>query len=494
MIAVNFYRFKKKKNSTAQPSDNPTVMQCAIKSDCSVVNPVLEIAPGQGTFVFNYAYIPDFGRFYFVNDWKYSVGTWTVYLSVDVLASYKTAIGNHSAYVLRAASRYNENIIDELYPVLPHPNTYTETMNNCFNVNNATVVIGVVAPGGLRCGLRYYAMTTASAIHFFSWLLGVQYESENSNFLSWLIDTFHYTVDDTVKIIYKPEEYIKSAQWYPFSVMDYMNWNGEPNPTAITRMYFGKYYLPEISGATFYELTKPCLYLGEFFADLTRNTGPNYLTSDRYIKRKLIMPPFSSMDIPEIVNKYAVKVKNPGDDYKIRSAIYVDITSGQAVNNYFLYDVYASSDIFHMGTDVAEMGINIPIVSATKNIVENFFTGVVNLGGAVAGSIIGEASMVGRGVAGTIGSFAGLLGSDMKYNASSSAATAYYKQPWQCITISSQITDRNISEHGAPLCETVTLNTLSGYIQCADSDIEIGGTEQEIDAVNNFLTGGFFYE
>ena len=42
---------------------------------------------------------------------------WTATLNVDVLASYKTAIGNASPYVLRSSHTYDKEIKDTLYPL-----------------------------------------------------------------------------------------------------------------------------------------------------------------------------------------------------------------------------------------------------------------------------------------------------------------------------------------------------------------------------------------
>ena len=41
------------------------------------------------------------------------------------------------------------------------------------------------------------------------------------------------------------------------------------------------------------------------------------------------------------------------------------------------------------------------------------------------------------------------------------------------------IGNENKTEFGRPLCESRTINTLSGYIQCGESDHEFTGTQKE---------------
>ena len=74
------------------------------------MNPVVELS--SSPIGYNYAYISDFGRYYFINDITYDKGIWVMTLNVDVLATYKTTIGSTSTYLLRSSYLYNPRIID----------------------------------------------------------------------------------------------------------------------------------------------------------------------------------------------------------------------------------------------------------------------------------------------------------------------------------------------------------------------------------------------
>lgn len=118
MFNIYLYHFTKKVNSTKVPNVSPDTFQCLMRTGSSIVNPVIEIRLPQNSdmLTYNYAYIPSFGsRYYFIDDIVYDTGIYVLYLSVDVLATYKTDIKDSTQFILRAANLYNYNIIDTAY-------------------------------------------------------------------------------------------------------------------------------------------------------------------------------------------------------------------------------------------------------------------------------------------------------------------------------------------------------------------------------------------
>ena len=51
-----------------------------------------------------------------------------------------------------------------------------------------------------------------------------------------------------------------------------------------------------------------------------------------------------------------------------------------------------------------------------------------------------------------------------------------------------------IARKGRPVCKTQAISNHSGYVQCDDASVSIGGESWERDQINSFLNGGFFYE
>ena len=69
---------------------------------CSILQPTLEIDANTTLYEYNYAYIPDFGRYYYMSAPTLTTGgKMIVQLSVDVLKTYANSIRMCSATILR---------------------------------------------------------------------------------------------------------------------------------------------------------------------------------------------------------------------------------------------------------------------------------------------------------------------------------------------------------------------------------------------------------
>ena len=69
-----------------------TEIEFTLKKDTNIINPILILKNYIGG---NYCYIPDFGRYYYIDNYNLlSSGMYELYLSVDVLGSYKDDLLN----------------------------------------------------------------------------------------------------------------------------------------------------------------------------------------------------------------------------------------------------------------------------------------------------------------------------------------------------------------------------------------------------------------
>lgn len=80
------------KNKIGKSLSNLNIFSGTLKEETSVTNPII-IMELENPTGFNYAYIPEFGRYYFIDD-MISVrnGLWSISMSVDVLESFKNEI------------------------------------------------------------------------------------------------------------------------------------------------------------------------------------------------------------------------------------------------------------------------------------------------------------------------------------------------------------------------------------------------------------------
>lgn len=113
-MQINLYQNNKRTKSTALISATPLVLDAQIKDNCSVENPILllQFEPTK----YNYVFIPDWDRYYFISGWQYSVGLWEISLTEDYLASFKGEILATSA-IIAYAHNADASIVDKRIPV-----------------------------------------------------------------------------------------------------------------------------------------------------------------------------------------------------------------------------------------------------------------------------------------------------------------------------------------------------------------------------------------
>lgn len=110
-MTAEFWTFSKRSNSTAAP-DGGTGREIVLKDRCGVLEPLIELQGGVN-LAWNYCYLMDFGRYYYIREWTYDRGIWTAGLTVDYLASWKTSILSAQCNVLFSSSDYNLQAVDQ---------------------------------------------------------------------------------------------------------------------------------------------------------------------------------------------------------------------------------------------------------------------------------------------------------------------------------------------------------------------------------------------
>ena len=99
--------FSKRENSTKQPAGGTTI-DVHLKGPCSLHNPIFILSNPIG----KYTYVEAFGEYYFVDDVvNLNDSMCEVHCRKDPMATYKTAIGNTTAFVMYDGST-NTNIQD----------------------------------------------------------------------------------------------------------------------------------------------------------------------------------------------------------------------------------------------------------------------------------------------------------------------------------------------------------------------------------------------
>ena len=131
---VSFFNLDKRQNSTLQATaadiaGGVTFDNVYLKKLTNIDNPTLYIdGATTGVYGYNYAYIQEWGRYYFVKSADLqNDNIFKVDLELDDLATYKTQILNTTAYVIYSSSDYDRWIKDDRVPIVLHGSEYVHS-------------------------------------------------------------------------------------------------------------------------------------------------------------------------------------------------------------------------------------------------------------------------------------------------------------------------------------------------------------------------------
>lgn len=120
-------------------------INCNLKSSTELINPTIYLSKDVGIELdaFNYVYIPDFSRYYYVqNSSKELGGVIQIDCHVDVLMSHKDAIGNLTAIVERQEKNYNLYLSPLDIPNFAYRRIQTKQFpNQPLNVSGTTILL-----------------------------------------------------------------------------------------------------------------------------------------------------------------------------------------------------------------------------------------------------------------------------------------------------------------------------------------------------------------
>ena len=467
---VTLYKFTKRINSTKQPaSADGHSFTCQLKDETSFMNPILKFSPDHltsGVFspdVYNYAYILYWNRFYYITDWKYINGSWEAYLTVDVMASFRSEIGATSAYIIRSNSASNGNIIDSFYPAKTDV-TIQKTNVACawYNVapSGGSYILGVINyENGNKIGaLNYYALTT----------------SQLSSILNYLFTDNIYNASSISEIgsglyksMFNPFQYIVSCLWFPFATSAF--------GSSQTDVKVG-YWSTGVQGIIVSSLAEKT-FVTATLPDHPQLSRGAYLNRAPYTKHTLYIPPFGCIPIDTnfiSIGKY------------LYSAVLVDHITGQATIRVALSPSSSNLNEYNIMCERTGM-IGVPIQLA------QVLTDYVNTLSSATDVISSALTLNISGI------FKGLLSAvdSQMPKVSTSGANGSFIETLQYPQLVSEflnIVNENQTEFGRPLCDTRTISTLSGYIQCGEADHAFSGTKAENEEINRNMQTGFFYE
>lgn len=460
-IEIKFYTFNKNPNSTKRPSGSGKTFSCNLIEPTSLTAPDIALTVDANPVAYNYAHIPAFSRYYFVNDWTYSNGRWIASLNVDTLASFKSYIGNQRQYVIRSSAKYDGDIIDTYYPAKSNVSTsftsspdYGEGASNPFTSNYAEgrFIVGIVNSdsGAIGC-VSYYAFTNAQFRTFCNALMGgdVGY-----------FEGIEEISEELTKVIFNPFQYVASCIWLPVKSIG--------TAGTIGNLPYGWWSMPvsasRISG-------EPRLASASFNVPKhPQNARGAYLNRAPFSRYMLTWPCFGQFPLDaDIV----------GSANTIQAQCFIDPVSGRGTLNIF------TDGGTSLLTTQTQVGVPIQIAQMASD--------YIGAAGSIASTIANAASFDIGGVFSSIGNAVNSYMPQLSTMGTNGGAGAYLFPP-TLDSVFYPVADDDNEHRGRPLMQDVVLSTIPGYIVCADAELEAPCTAHELDTIKNHLNGGFYYE
>lgn len=460
-MQIILYNFSKKKNSTKQPASVGITVDCYLKDNTSLEHPI---------FVLNYATLPDysyvkaFDRYYFVSDvFSIANNMWEISCELDALATNRNNIGQSTFYVERASSAYTPQLYDTFYPSLCGRKQLVNVGADLFSTSGYFVLGLTGKPeASPKSAVTYYKLSSDEL----KALLDYFYTDSN----------FSEVIKDTVtKGFFNPFQYIISCMWVPFT---YTTSAGDTRTiqfgwwedTGLTGHTIDSYITIGVPTSQKIRIPKPY------------SPSSDYRNSEPYAIYRLYIPIFGMISLSgQQLSNYD----------QIGYELYIDVATGTGLLRVRGYNDTSSAII----TDVtAKVGCDVALAQTGMTLGDFASSAIGGIAGAVIGGGLGTAGAIAGAVSGTASAANSLGMSEETANRNGVRSYVDFDNIPKLICDYYDTPIDGIEVNGRPLGRYVQINTLSGYVKCQNASIDIEGHIDEINEINAYLNGGFYYE
>lgn len=488
-MQIGFTQFSKRENSTKRPAQETfTFYNGVFKMESGILNPtlLLTLQGSDGTPLnpvnWNYAYIPDYKRYYYVKEWVTNNGQWVVFLSVDVMATYKEFIGTSTQYITRASAAYDGTIVDNTYPAKNYITHFSQSAPSGMtrNTTDGSFIVGIIngKVGSTGC-VKHYIMDFSTI----------------ANFMTWLLTEGNYDFEDSLAFaVLNPIQYVTSCVYIPWHVAG----------ANVGKLKVGWWEVADVDAK---ELITPVISTNNIELSISPHPQSaergSYLNYAPFTKARLSCLPFGTIPID----------LSQCDGASITARITCDATNG---NGYIT--VYSGGNLIDI--TFAQIGTTIPMAQGVENaltsIGQSLGTGERITGFDVLSAFSPAAAPIGVNpeISSAIdkGMLGGVIGASAANSKVAGIGDAIKSALPQVTSVGSvgtfctigenmtlyqdftHIVDEDNDDIGRPLMQKRVINTLSGYILVHCADLAIDGYAGELAAVKSYMEGGFFYE
>ena len=452
---VSFGTIKKRINSTSQTYTVSFSASCNLKEPCDTYNPVFTV---QGAFpeTANYMYVSEWAKYYWITGVSFVLGHWEVTGKCDVLATYKADIGAQSFYVVRSFSGVPSEIPDPYAVMLSNP--YVDNYVESIGLDGTGTY--VICCAGTS-GNKFYMMREAD----WQTLYASVYSSA---FLQSYKNAWDMIVQEVTNAILKPEDYIIYAKWLPVSPSG--------TPTASVSLGFDNVAMNNafIVAPSTLLLTHTMNYV--IPDHIQAGQHGSFLNGAQYRRISVRLPGYGNIILdPDIAH----------------AAPYLSISAQMDITGVLTYRISLSKvgGILAWETSVCtDLSTDAGFSESRSNI----SNAVAAIGGTVTG-MAGGAPLA--GILAGAGSIATSMVPQVERASAGGSRSAVAAGTNIVVTVENyRIRPVDKETHGYPYCLYQRISALPGYNKCADASVSCGGSQVEIEEINSFLNGGFYYE
>lgn len=465
MFDIYLFTFAKKENSTKQPSlTGQTPFQCDIKSPSSLISPLIELHSNTNPVAFNYAYIPEFRRYFFVSDWRYDRGLWFANLSVDVLATYKPYIGDTNMYITRSSAEYDPYTADSFYPnTYSHTHYLEELSQTPLSWDDGNYIVNTLS--NQANGIMSYCVTPQG----FNTFIGD---------LCTTIDGYDW--GDATKALFNgitnPIQYLVSCYWFPNSF----------SGTITGGIRLGLDGFNAGANCKIVDTVQGFSITANLHKHPKANTIGKFLNAEPFTYTFLSLGPMGRIKLDSSLLVDASKIIIGG---------LIDPATGVAEINVEGYD--SSNNALGMVLQTsAPWGVPIALSKESAN-TGGLVSGIVNTGIAMAttpgSSIVGKAAIGALGLGGNIISAVDNLTSS-SVRTTQAGSFASHNGPKQLEQFFFDIVDVDNANNGRPLCKIRKPSALGGYMVAEKCVLDCPATDGELAELRRYVETGFYYE
>lgn len=482
-MTITLYQFTKRQNSTKQPTNTDPhidVSNVYLKEPCDEFKPVFQIS---STYA-SYNYLKWDSRYYWISSRTYMTNDIIeIHCTKDLLATFKTDIGNSSQYILRSSYSSNGNIVDNLYPVTMDRTgaSYEGTVKlaDMWDATSGFYVVGIIcsAQSGhsinnrLARGNVVYLILTKSQLYTF-----INQFNQLTGFLSSV----------------RPADFLVSFTYIPFGMTSIaVDSAGSPAYIHIGESVGGwdltvadcipLSAIDQANGVYTYSPTPKYVSLPDHPDASTRG---DYLEYPPYTYLTAFLGPFGTVNLTQLDTSF-------GGYGSIYYNFTIDLCTGQAIFRF--YDSTPATDLSGATVSrIGRLGVPIQIVTSTYGNISSTVSAIGSAIGVIGGIATGNAALAGSAAAGFIGSAAASITPKNDSVGSNGSFAELYRPYILCQFF--KPTDDDNADRGRPLCTVGTISSYPGYIKTSDCDIALLASDSEIISVRSTMDAGFFYE